>query len=192
MPSKKLTGPDHCPAGYEWLPHAFARSAGRSRDQDRERIRSALAEGEIEAILRTPLGHRNIVPQRMWDKDRLDRKVYPRFRDGRMRMGLNEFSGPYVEGWIFVPVGSIDRVLKEGTPKASSAARFSPEKVRKWYRDYVSRHDGRGIRPSREDDLSAARAEFGVNVSRPFMRELRRDLAPDSWKRPGRLKSGKK
>ena len=54
----------------------------------RERIRSALAEGEFKALLRTPYGDRYDIPSRMWDKEPVDRKVNERFVDGRMRMHL--------------------------------------------------------------------------------------------------------
>jgi hypothetical protein len=174
------------------LPKAFEREVGLGKDAARELLRSVLAEGKIVAILRTPLGHRYDIPQRMWDKDRVAKKVYPRFHDGWMRMGLNEFSGPYVEGWIFVPKGSVERTLQRDQQKPVRKPQFSIAKIRRWYLGYVSRHQKSGTRPSREDDLLAARAALGRNLPRKIIRDLRRELAPDEWKRAGPRKSGRK
>lgn len=128
----------------------------------------------------------------MWDKDRVAKKVYPRFHDGWMRMGLNEFSGPYIEGWIFVPKRSVERTLQRDHQEPIRKHQFSDSKARQWYRDYVFRHIQLGSRPSRKADELAARNEFNHGLPRETIRNLSREFAPDDWKRAGPRKSGRK
>ena len=69
--------------------------------------------------------------------------------------------------------------------KTSSAPRHSRAKVRTWYQLHVKRVLDEGGKSSRDDDLDAAREYFGISISRGFMRELRREFAPESWKSKG-------
>ena len=69
--------------------------------------------------------------------------------------------------------------------KTSSAPRHSRAKVRTWYQLHVKRVLDEGGKSSRDDDLDAAREYFGISISRDFMRELRREFAPESWKSKG-------
>lgn len=187
----RFTRPEHRPAGYEWLPDAFARDVGFDNHAGRELVRSALAEGQIVALLRIPLGHRYEIPQRMWDKEPVARMVLPRFKDGWMQMGLNELTGPHVEGWIFVPRGALKNVLGSSSRDRRPKPLFSAAKLSSWYlEEYVPTCQRANRTPSREDDLAAAKNELGIDIPREAMRKLRRKHAPDDWHRPGRRKSG--
>lgn len=79
------------------------------------------------------------------------------------------------------------RPVSETVPR--KAPRFSAAEVRTWYERRVRAHEAAGTAPSREHDVEAARAEFGSTISRDFLRNLRRELAPEDWKRLGRRKS---
>lgn len=107
MSKKPPKRPEHCPQGYEWLPDAYKRDVEPHGPEARERVRQALAEGNILAKLRTRSGERHEIAPRMWDKEPVAEKVYPRFEDGWMRMGLGLraglYTGRYVEGFVFVP-----------------------------------------------------------------------------------------
>ncbi len=186
---KRGSRPEHAPLGYEWLPDAYAHDVAPHGPEGRERVRQALAEREIEALLRTQLGHRIVVDPRIWDKEPVARKVYPRFKDGWIRIGLNEFSGPHVEGWVFVPIGSLrDIVTRPAQPAVPAPRAFSQSALANWYKDYVAECERTGVRPSREDDLRSAREAIGTGVSRESVRKARRLHAPASWKQSGRPK----
>ncbi len=107
MSKKPPKRPEHCPQGYEWLPDAYKRDVEPHGPEARERVRQAFAEGDIIALLRTRSGERHEIAPRMWDKEPVAEKVYPRFEDGRMRMGLGlrteRYTGRHVEGFVFVP-----------------------------------------------------------------------------------------
>ncbi len=107
MSKKPPKRPEHCPQGYEWLPDAYKRDVEPHGPEARERVRQAFAEGKIIALLRTPFGERHEIAPRMWDKEPVAEKVYPRFEDGRMRMGLGlrteRYTGRHIEGFVFVP-----------------------------------------------------------------------------------------
>ncbi len=107
MSKKPPKRPEHCPRDHEWLPDAYKRDVESHGPEALERKRQALAEGEIIAKLRTRSGERHEIDRRMWDKEPVAKKVYPRFKDGWMRMGLQDrtglYTGSYVEGFIFVP-----------------------------------------------------------------------------------------
>jgi len=62
-----------------------------------------------------------------------------------------------------------------------SAPRFSKAEVRTWYISYIEQLTINRAKSSRDGDVAAARNYFGINISRDFMRELRRELAPESW-----------
>ena len=72
-----------------------------------------------------------------------------------------------------------------GTP---SQRAFSPAKGREWYVRWVQANEARGHVPSRDEDLQAAKAEFGDRCPREPIRELRRLLAPAHWTFKGRRK----
>ncbi len=111
MSKKPPKRPEHCPNRHEWLPNAYKRDVKPHGPEARERVRQALAEGKIIALLRTPSGERHEIDRRMWDKEPGAKKVYPRFEDGWMRMGLGLgtglYTGRYVEGFVFVPQGKL-------------------------------------------------------------------------------------
>lgn len=58
--------------------------------------------------------------------------------------------------------------------------------LRKWYIDWITRNTAKGLRPSREDDEAAARTKFGLRVTRTVLRSLRKELAPEYWRKRGR------
>ena len=118
MTEKRPSRPEHSPRGYEWLPDAYKRAVKPLGLKGREHARQILAEGDVKAILRAPFGGRYSIFERMWDKEPLEKKVYPRFKDGWMRMRLELYVGPYLEGWIFVPDGAFDSLATRRTPFA--------------------------------------------------------------------------
>ncbi len=103
MSKKPPKRPEHCPNGHAWLPDAYKHDVKPHGPEARERVRRALAEGKIKALLRTPFGERYEVDRRMWEKEPVAEKVYPRFEDGLMQMRLQPWTGPYVKGFVFVP-----------------------------------------------------------------------------------------
>ncbi len=185
-----LNRPEHCPRGHEWLPDAFRRDIEPHGPGARERARQALAEGDVEALLRTPLGDRYPIDARMWDKEPVARKVYPRFRDGWMRMGVHPDGGPYVEGWIFVPKGALTQALAETAARESvKTRRYSKATLRRWYESHIAECQKAGLTSSCNEDLAAARRALGDGVPREAVRILRRELAPLEWRQPGPKRS---
>lgn len=63
---------------------------------------------------------------------------------------------------------------------------FSHAKLREWYARWITSNERNGAMPSREEDLSAAQQALGRSIPRSAMRLLRKELAPESWKRFGR------
>ncbi len=124
MSKKPPKRPEHCPKGYEWLPDAYKRDVEPHGPEACERVRQALAEGKIKALLRTPFGERYEIAPRMWDKEPVAEKVYRRFKDGLMRMGVQLSTGlytwRYVEGFVFVPQESLSEaaLAMMGTDKS--------------------------------------------------------------------------
>ena len=115
--------PEHCPRGHEWLPDAFNRDIAPYGDPATEAARRQLAEGDIEATLRQSTGDRHPVDRRMWEKEPLRSKVYPRFSDGWMRMRLTPYTGPYVKGWVFVPLRCFADISNQRRTVAASPSR---------------------------------------------------------------------
>jgi hypothetical protein len=77
-------------------------------------------------------------------------------------------------------------------PRPSVTKRYSRAALEALYRRYVVEQQKAGKRPSRDDDWEAARRALGEGVPREAVRKVRRKLAPDDWKRPGRRKTGDK
>lgn len=73
--------------------------------------------------------------------------------------------------------------------KIEANFRFSEAEVRNWYVDWISKNAATGSRPSRSDDIAAAKERFGRSISRDLLRQLRRELAPADWKQFGRRKA---
>lgn len=66
---------------------------------------------------------------------------------------------------------------------SDSLTQFSPAKARKWYQDRVANWPDADFPPSRkQDEESAIEAGFTSTVAR----ELRRELAPKTWREKGR------
>lgn len=61
----------------------------------------------------------------------------------------------------------------------------SQAKVRAWYKKRLREAEEAGLQHSREADEIAARLHFGF-APRQFLRDLRRELAPQDWKSSGR------
>ena len=185
--------PEHVPRGYEWLPDAYKRDVEPHGPEARERVRYALAVGDIEALLLADLGHEIPIDGRMWRKTPLERKVYPRFDDGRMRIGLNPHAGPHVWGWVFVPEESLAEVLSQPDSKKKRSVKFSPVELETWYQEYVEALVAEGKTSSRDDDVRAAHEAFGKAIPREPLRDFRRRFAPPEWQHGGRRpkKSGR-
>ncbi len=75
------------------------------------------------------------------------------------------------------PLRSND-VLKDET---IAPPRFSEAAVRTWYQGYIEGFAQEAKKPSRDEDLKAAREHFRILIPRDVMRGLRRDLAPEGW-----------
>ena len=178
--------PEHCPQGYEWLPDAVRRDVEPHGPDALERVRQALAEGDILAKLRIPLGYRYDIDPHIWDKEPVRRKVNPRFTDGWMRIGLNPDSGPYKKGWVFVPIGSLAAILEKAPSTTDRPRSFSQAQLERCYKDHIKECEGAGKMPSRDDDLQAVREALSKDIPRDAVRELRHRFAPDQWKKGGR------
>ena len=69
--------------------------------------------------------------------------------------------------------------------------KYSKARVDAWYKEHVRHHQEAGVIPSREDDLIAARKKFSNSIiPRDAVRDARRRLAPDIWKKQGLRKTG--
>lgn len=189
--------PEIVPRGYEFLPDAIKRDVEPHGVKALELVQQALGEGDIVALLQGHLGHRKPIPQRIWNKHPLIRKVYPRFTDGKMRMGLHDHEGPHLVGWVFVYKGELRKVLQNSIStdkKGPQTARFSPAELERRYIAYVEKKMAVGDRPSREADREAMSKVLGVTIPHKEIRKVREKHAPDIWKVPGRRpkKSGRK
>lgn len=76
----------------------------------------------------------------------------------------------------------------DGAPRARKS--YARTELRKWYLDRIGDCAKSGRLPSRDDDYREANARFGGSVPKRAVQELRRELAPESWKRKGRRASG--
>lgn len=80
-------------------------------------------------------------------------------------------------------------VFREPLQRAQrSKARFALAAVRSWYEKRVKLFTKEGEVSSRDEDLEAAKQEFGSEIPRDIIRSLRRELAPPEWTRLGRRK----
>lgn len=201
MPIFSSDHPEICPRGYQWLPDTVEELGAQ---ETLEPIREALAEGDITAILETPFGERYDIPERMWRKVPMAKKVVPRFEDGKMSMHADP-SGKSnkVSGSVFVLKSDIETVLAGslsggGLPSAatetntkSKIAKFSSKDLEEWYKTYLAAMKAAGLAPSREDDVKAASEHCKTPIPREKIRALRRKLAPDAWRKSGRRPSPK-
>lgn len=76
---------------------------------------------------------------------------------------------------------------KENIP---AVPRFSRAEVRTWYLAYVEKIASNGRRSTRDGDAAAAREHFGFSIQRGFLRDLRKELAPEMWKARGAPRQG--
>jgi hypothetical protein len=176
--------PDHAPRGFEWLPDAYQRDIEPLGEEARENMRQALADGDVEAILRSPYGPRKPVLDHMWEKDDVERKVYRRFEDGWMRAKYGPDKIPFC-GWIFVEKKTWAKAVAAlGGQKTH--AQFSENSARAYYKEYVKKIEAKGEPPpSRDDDINDIRDHFQKKIPKAFIIGLRSELAPDHWKTPG-------
>ena len=78
---------------------------------------------------------------------------------------------------------------RAGTPRP----RALDTEVRGWYEGtYIPECQAADKRPSEEEDWAAAKLKFGDKVRRDQIRNIRRDLAPEDWRKQGRRPSSKK
>lgn len=69
-------------------------------------------------------------------------------------------------------------------------ARFSLAEIRDWYRhEWIIGHEAAGSIPTRDQEVEAARLKFGPRIPIRTMRQLRKEFAPERWKRRGRRRS---
>ena len=181
--------PEFVPRGYEFLPDAFKRDVKPHGTRGRDHVLNALAEGDIRAFLLTHLGHWEPIPLRMWRKSPRSRKVVRRLHDGRMRMGLFDYDGPYLVGWVCVRKGVLLKVVKGilvAKEKGPQKGTFSPEKLEKTYRAYVKKMLAAGQYSSQKEDREAISHALGVTIPHRDIRRIRTAFAPAGWKLPGR------
>lgn len=69
---------------------------------------------------------------------------------------------------------------------ASSIGRLAEAHLRRWYCNWVEENQRAGRMPSRDDDLVAAKAACGNNVTHSMIRALRKEFAPEAWRAHGR------
>ena len=110
--------PSYTPRGYEWLPDAYNRVFELLGAEGGELVHQMLAEGDVDAMLLNRVGNDYPVPKRMWRKYPDERKVYPRFEDGWMRVSLKPKK--FVWGWLFVPEGAFSSLTTSLHPNASN------------------------------------------------------------------------
>lgn len=93
--------------------------------------------------------------------------------------------------WFEICV-SVKSTSRHSNRDAAPSA-YSKAEVDHWYQDWITRNETKGEIPTRNDDWKAAKAEFGAGLPREAVREARRRLAPDRWKRKGpRPRSGER
>jgi len=195
MPIFSSDHPEICPRGYQWLPDIVEELGAQ---ETLESIREALAEGDIKAMLETPFGERYDIPERMWRKSPLAKKVLPRFEDGTMNMHADPLGkSNKVSGSVFVRKADIDAVLADSlagdvisaateAKSESKPAKVASKALGEWYEKiYVEEKKAAGLTPSRDDDLKAAREHFKAPIRRDALRFLRGELAPEAWRNPG-------
>ena len=81
------------------------------------------------------------------------------------------------------------RTRAKPDPAGSAPRQAGRSQLRAWYVRWVQSNLANGKQPSRELELATAREHFGLSVSRDRLRELRRELAPEQWRRVGRRKN---
>lgn len=67
-----------------------------------------------------------------------------------------------------------------------SSARVPSGALRKWYVNYIEACERKRLIPDRDQEFSDARKQLGEGVTRTPLRLLRKELAPEVWKRRGR------
>ena len=81
----------------------------------------------------------------------------------------------------------------EGMPQSAmipdrTAGTVAKAKLASWYRQWVAQNAASGAIPTRDQDWAAAKTALGNGVPRDAVRDLRRHMAPDAWRRQGRRK----
>jgi hypothetical protein len=82
-------------------------------------------------------------------------------------------------------------VFKRRSPQREklSPPAYSASKLKAWYVGWVRQNQSTGNKPSRDEDLKAAQNALGSIIPRSALRLLRKELAPEDWRRKGRRKS---
>ena len=109
-----------------------------------------------------------------------------RWKEFQFDVRRSSASGPGLE----VTQILIKTMLETTEVVTSPKTAYSAADLRRWYVKRLEEcaHDGR--RPSREDDHKDANSAMKAHVSKRVVEALRRELAPDSWKRRGRRRQG--
>ena len=185
MSNPKPKRPEHTPRGYEWLPDAYERDVAPRGNDAREKVRVALAEGDIVAKLHSNVGAMYDVFDRMWSKPPLTEKVYPRFEDGWLSQRLELYTGPYVTGPIFVPAEAFSKLLA-GAPHVDDSTGYPNDwfnQVVVWFtKTYIPQHKNDAPNPTRDDAYRAARLQFQgwpINRDNCFRPQIWAKYAPD-------------
>jgi|SRR5690606_36136062 len=110
-----------------------------------------------------------------------------RWKDFEFDVRQSSASGPGVEITQILIRSASHATVPEPGPKNI----YSAGELRRWYLRRVEECARSGRRPSREEDHREANAAMKAHVSKRTVEELRRELAPDSWKRRGRPRRGR-
>jgi hypothetical protein len=165
----------------------------------RSKLRLLLHEGFASAVVLATNGHQYQIATPFWASieapeaiERGEATYQPGICGARMPVGIKLF------GVVLVAEGFGDALIRNAHPRPRSPADTSgklpltPTTLRKWFQERVERVRNGAAQPSREDDEADAEKYFGRRASRPQLRALRKELAPD-WNEPGRPnKTGKK
>ncbi|QDY99051.1 hypothetical protein FQ775_00950 [Nitratireductor mangrovi] len=105
-----------------------------------------------------------------------------RWRDLEIDIRRATASGPGVE----VTQILIFPAHVEAGDEKDRAKGFSSSALRKWYNNRVEQCASSGRQPSREEDHQEANEAFHGAIPKRAVEALRRELAPEAWKRKGR------
>jgi|GEM_PF-2802220 len=186
---------------------ARAEVAARKRFEDVVwRLRQSLNAGELKGhILANASGRLYPIRADWWASDQapavfeLGDEPFRWHRPNETEIWLQfgaqpfEVSGPVLlkesELRTYLSGSDLNRDDKDGR-EGPGLAKFSGAQLRAWYVDYVRQCEATNRRPSRDDDLQAVCEHFGAQIPREAVRRIRRELAPQSWRKGGRRKTG--
>ena len=182
-------------------------------------VRTALAEGDLSAILQLDSGDQKPIKQSRWRaadglsvvwsaRDRMALPIHPSFAVGTVLIAEEDLAGwsigaPKKASNIDVSVIAQDAAPNTLTTDRAPAAANAPSDARrrpvadatfnKWYCDRRDQWPTDRKHPSQDEDLADARGRFPANrVTREAIRAVRSQHALPSWTAQGRRKLAQK